>query len=354
MQENGRSRPGDAGGPLGGALHAIGLGGPRFTVNASSRPPGAWISVDGKALALRTPAALSLSPGEHKIQLSFSDLGGAEYTVRGLKGDRVPLDATLWGALEVFSPNEVGVISVTVDGVPRGFAPLRVDSLTPGVHEVRFSAPGAATWGQTVDIRVGESREMLARANPSPASGVLQVQGVITDEQGTQPLKGGQVYIDGELRGVAPLTVELPRGPHSVRLVNKGVQAPIQVIDLPGGNQRFAVFEFGLDRDWPRLTVDAPRVARDRPAVLTASLAGVAPGELRGMWLHAQAGTGSWRRYDMTLLKAPGSVVGVAVFPLSAFDGRGVARYYVSAGLAQGDEVYTEMRTASLEGSAAR
>ena len=311
---------------------------------------GAWIAVDGKDLGLRTPSSVEVSPGEHAIGLSFPDLGGVRYTVRGVKDDRVPLNATLWGALEIFSPNEVGVIAVTVDGVARGFAPLRADSLTPGVHEVRFAAPGAAPWGQTVDIRVGETKDLLARAVQSPATGMLQVQATLTDEQGTQPLKGGQVWIDGEARGVTPLALDLPRGPHSVRLVYKGQEAPVQVIDLPGGNQRFAVFEFGMDQDAPRL-MSSPlvRVPRDRPVVISAWFAGFGAPEVREMWLHAQMREGVWRRYPMTLLKAPSGTIGVAVFPVGAFDSGGRARYYLSAHYGQGDDCFTEMRTAQVE-----
>jgi hypothetical protein len=352
-QDSGRRRDAAGRGTLGGALHAIGLGGPRFTVMVNSRPPGAWITVDGKSMTMRTPATVEVTPGEHTFGLSFADVGGADFTVRGLKGDRVPLDATLWGALEIFSSNDVGIIGVTIDGEMRGYAPLRVDSLVPGVHEVRFSGPGVTSWGQTVDIRVGETKELLARATASPSSGVLQVQASLTDEQGTQPVKGGQVWIDGQLRGVAPLTLDLPRGPHSVRLVYKGQQAPIQVIDLPGGNQRFAVFEFGLDIDAPQLVCDlSPHIPRDRPTVVSASLVGQGAGELREMWLHAQTGNGPWRRIPMTLLKASGDVVGVAVFPETAFDDQGRARYYLSAQSRQGDESFTEIRTVQVEKSA--
>ena len=189
----------------------------------------------------------------------------------------------------------------------------------------------------------------------SPAFVVLQIDASLTDEQGTQPFKGGQVWVDGEPRGATPLTLDLPRGPHSVRLVYKGQEAPIQLIDLPGGNQRFAVFEFGLDRDVPRLVVDVPtRVPRDRPAVISGTLAGVAATEVRGMWLHARLVDGPWRRYDMTLLKSPAGAVGVAPFPLAAFDAQGRARYYLSAQYGQGDESFTEIRTIALEAGANR
>lgn len=355
VQDDGKPRDAGRRGALGQALHAVGLGGPRFVVHVNSRPPGAWISVDGENLTLRTPSAVEVPPGEHTIGLSFTEFGSATYPVRGRKGDRVPLDAMLWGALEVVSPNEFGVIAVSVDGVARGLAPLRVDSLAPGVHEVRFSGPDVASWGQTVDVRVGETRELLARAVQSPSSGVLQVEASLTDEQGTQPLRGAQVWIDGVLKGATPLTIDLPRGPHSVRLVHKGQEAPIQVIDLPGGNQRFAVFEVGLDRDVPRLSVEVPaRIPRDRPAVLSATMVGVAASEVREMWLHVRMAEGAWRRYAMTVLRSPAGAAGAVAFPSAAFDANGRARYYVSAHWGQGEETYTEMRTIAQESPPAR
>ena len=350
IQDDGHPRDAAHRGRLAGLLHSVGLGGPRYRVQVNSRPPGAWISVDGEPLSLRTPATIEAKPGRHVIDLSFADHGSASFPVEGRKGELVPLDAALWGAIDIMSPDEIGVIGVSVDGVPRGLAPMRVDSLAPGVHEVRFSAPGVEPWGQTIDIQVRQTHELLSRAVQSPSTGVLDVQASLTDETGSQPLKGAQVFIDGEPRGVTPLVLDLPRGPHSVRLNYKGQEAPIQVIDLPGGNQRFAVFEMGLDNDAPRLTVDLPaRIPRDRPSIVSASVAGVAPAEVREMWLHVQMPEGAWRRYAMTMLKASGGAAGVVTFPIAAFDGRGRARYYVSAQTGQGDETFTELRTIQLE-----
>ena len=141
--------------------------------------------------------------------------------------------------------------------------------------------------------------------------------------------------------------------PHSVRLVYKGQEAPIQVIELPGGNQRFAVFELGLDLDVPRLAVDIPaRIPRDRPAVLSATLVGLAPSEVREMWLHVRMAEGAWRRYGMTVLKSPTGTAGVATFPTAAFDEQGRARYYVSAHSSHGDEIVTEIKNVTLEAPA--
>jgi hypothetical protein len=341
------SRGVDAAPKRGSLFGALGFVRPHYDVIANSRPPGAWIAVDGKHLTLRTPATLELSPGDHRIELSFSQFGSATFDVRGAKGDRVPLDAALWGSLDVVPADESSVISVSVDGEIRGFAPVRADSLLPGVHEVRFSGPGVASWGQTVDVRVGETKQMLTRPIQSPATGLIQVRAEMTDEDGTQPVRGGTVWVDGESRGAAPLMLELPRGPHSFRVAYKNIDSPVQVIDLPGGNQRFATFELGALTEFPHVRITLPeRVPRDRPTVLAAALENVPAADVHEMWLHVRAADGPWRRYQMTLLEAPmGGVVGVAVFPIALFDAQGRARFYVSAQHGQGDESFSEIQT---------
>src|SRR5207249_2417560 len=63
LQDSRPSRTNATEGRWSGALHALGLGGPRFTVTVNSRPPGAWITLDGNSPTVRTPAELSLTPG---------------------------------------------------------------------------------------------------------------------------------------------------------------------------------------------------------------------------------------------------------------------------------------------------
>jgi PEGA domain-containing protein len=345
FQDPGMLRPAAFFGTLG---RGLGIAGPHFTLEVSSAPEGASIAVDGKPLDQRTPASIALPVGEHRVTVSAGDRGGATFTVRGeRKGERVPLAAVLWGALEVVSPDAEALIAVAVDGVPRGFAPLRVDSLAPGAHEVRYSGPGMASWGQTIEIRAREKREILARPLQSPASGMILVRAVSTHGGESQSLTDARVWLDGEARGVTPLTLELPRGPHSIRVAYRDRVAPVQVIDLPGGNQRFANFEFGADVEAPRLVISAPeRIALDAPALISAVLESVTPGDLREMWLHVRTPEGPWRRYPMTLLQTQGSAVGAFAFPVPMLGPQGRTWYYVSAVTAQGDEHFTELQMA--------
>ncbi|HEY6100266.1 MAG TPA: PEGA domain-containing protein [Anaeromyxobacter sp.] len=332
------------------AMRVVGMGPARFEVAVSSRPPGAWISVGGKDLARRTPATVELPPGEQTLTLTLTDLGSASFSLHGAKGDRLVLDAPLWGALSVHSSDSGLPVTVSVDGRPKGFVPVTLDSVLPGPHEIRFSGPGLESWGQTVNVRIGETAEVVARPMTSPLNGVIEVRAAAAGTNGQEELSGATVWVDGERKGVAPLTIELPRGPHSVRVEQNGEQAPVQVIELPGGNQRFATFEFGADVEHPVMVAIAPpaTIPIDRPTVISAALQGVATGDVREMWLHVRTPDGTWRRYQMAMMKASGGVVGVAVFPPTMFDEQGHALWYVSAGVQTGDEYFTELQRSEL------
>lgn len=332
------------------ALRAVGLAGARFETRITSEPAGAWISVDGKDLARRTPATVELTPGKHKVALSIADLGSATYDVRGVRGDHEKLDANLAGSLTVYAADGGLPVAVTVDGVARGLAPVTIDALEPGTHEVRFSGPGLQPWGRTVQVKIHETAEIAARAVTSPATGVLVARAQWTDSDGSEELKGATVWIDGEKRGVTPLSLELPRGPHSVRIESRGEESPVQVIDLPGGNQRFANFELGLGIEHPNVTVlGTPlRLRADEPSVVSASIAGVRTSETREMWLNVRQPDGTWRRTPMTLMNSAGGVVGTALLASGQLDAQGRVLFYVSASSPQGDDYFSEILSATL------
>ena len=329
------------------ALNSLGLGPARYDVTVTSRPAGAWITVDGMDQARRTPATLRLKPGSHEVVLSFSGVGGSSHTVEGKRGQTVALDVELWGGLKVAVPGGSAPISVAVDGMPRGYAPLDVERLSPGIHRLQFSGRDVAPWEQTVEVHVNRTAEVVAQPIVSPATGLLEVRATLADESGSEPLAGATVWIDGAMRGSTPLKLELPRGPHSVRVRYRSEEAPVEVVDLPGGNQRFANLELGLDADAPRLTASlADDIPLDRPTVLSASLDRAREGDLREMWLHVRTPEGAWRRYPMTVMKATGGLVGVVVFPTVLFDSHGRTAWYASAATPMGDEYFTEIQPA--------
>lgn len=337
-------------GPMQRMLRAVGLGGARFEAIIESDPPGAWIAVDGKDLARRTPANIELPPGEHVVTLTLTELGSLKVPVRGQNRDRVTLKESLHGDLEIFASDPAIPISVSVDRKPMGYAPVKMEAIAPGLHEVQFSGPGMPAWAQTVQVGVRQTAQVVAHPVTSPATGIIQVQAQLNDEQGATPLNGAQIHVDGELRGVTPASLELPRGPHSLRLTWRGETAAVQVIDLPGGNERYAQFQFGLDVDQPyvQLINNYRVMSLEQPTVVSATLVELQPGDIREAWLHVRSSEGLWRRYAMTVMKGPNGAVVSSVFPASAFDGQGNTRWYVSAQTLQGDEYFSEIQRSSL------
>lgn len=344
---------GDEPGPFARALRAVGLGGARFDVNVDSSPPGAWIAVDGKDVAKRTPAKLELKPGKHELTLTLPDLGSAKFPVQGENGARVTLTPTLAGALEVVPADPNVPITVALDGRTQGYAPITVEKLAPGLHEVQFSGPGMAPWAQNIQVGIGKTVQLVARPMSAPGTGVLQVQATINDDEGASPLSGAQVFVDGASRGVTPLSLELPRGPHSVKVVYRGETAAIQVIDLPGGNQRFASFDFGLATPAPQVTIvgNSRVMSATETNMISAAFSGLGARDLREAWLHVRSAEGLWRRYPMTPVTSPGVTMMAAVFPQGVYDASGRTIWYVSATAVQGDEYFSEMQPAWVQGA---
>src|SRR5262249_35085516 len=180
----------------------------------------------------------------------------------------------------------------------------------------------------------------------TPATGQVQVLAQMNDENGTAPLPGASVFVDGVLSGTTPATIELPRGPHSLRVQFERVVAPIQVIDLPGGNRRYATFQCGLDSDLPPLKLEGTylNLLSKKPAVITATLDGLEADDLREAWLHLRTPEGLWSRYEMTIEAGARGAMLTVNFPASSYNGEEKASWYLSAATKQGDDFYTDMQ----------
>jgi hypothetical protein len=112
---------------------------------------------------------------------------------------------------------------VTVDGRDQGTTPISL-SLPPGSHSLTLA--GAATRETTVTIDPGGRVVQYIEMPAPPAEGRLYVE--------TAPA-GAQVFIDGEARGVSPLSLEgLMPGSHLVSL-RHGATAVSQTVTIQAG-----------------------------------------------------------------------------------------------------------------------
>lgn len=186
---------------------------------------GATVLVDDKALE-RGVASLPirLSPGPHRVRvtkdgfLPFDQLpnvtaGGTTNLVVKLE----PLSSKGRLAVKETTGKPVRVI---VDGVDMGDAPWSGE-VEAGVRDVALRAPGYAATPQKVTVERGKTHEVEIVASPSTAT--LKV----TTNDGK-----GLIYIDDKLVGEGTFSLEIPSGPHSLRITREGYDPFEEQIDL--------------------------------------------------------------------------------------------------------------------------
>ena len=113
---------------------------------------------------------------------------------------------------------------VTIDGVSRGATPFSV-ALRPGLHEISVGA-GAQLRSQTINVTNGGNAAIFFELPGGAESAAVPIDAAVGGLQVTTEPPGAKVLIDGEARGMAPLTVsDLKVGEHAV--VVQGTGEPV-------------------------------------------------------------------------------------------------------------------------------
>ena len=185
------------------------------SISVTSVPAGAQVVVDGQVRGL-APLTLSVAPGPHTLQLRGS---GEPRTipVTVAAGQQVSQYVELAkaaasvGQLQVQS-EPTGAL-VTVDGIPRGKAPLVVDALTPGEHSVTLESD-VATVKHSVVIDAGQTASLVV---PLAPAGNVFVSGWIGV---TAPVEL-QVFENKRLLGTSLSDrIMVSAGKHDIELIN--------------------------------------------------------------------------------------------------------------------------------------
>jgi hypothetical protein len=197
------------------------------TLSVDSTPRGAQILVNG-ALRGVTPARIDLQPGSYELRVRLSGYEEFVSTVNIRAGSTTSVNARLTaivrpGTLSVgSSPSRAQVF---VDGVLLGVTPLRVDA-EPGQRQVQVSLAGYEDFVTTVTVRSGQTTSVNAQLQPVIRSGTLSVD--------SSP-RGAQVYVNGILRGVTPLRVDLDPAQYDVRVRLTGYEEFAASVNVRSG-----------------------------------------------------------------------------------------------------------------------
>jgi len=151
------------------------------TVSLTSNPPGAAVYVDGVYKGTTRSGSPLVStqaiPGTHTLLLTKA--GYQDYSTTGtvVAGKNYDLDITLnpvpnptTGSLSVNSaPNGA---QVYINNLFRGYSPLTVDSLTPGMYTVVLKLNGYQDWQSSATVTAGQTAQISATliptASPTP------------------------------------------------------------------------------------------------------------------------------------------------------------------------------------------
>jgi hypothetical protein len=185
----------------------------------NTNPPGAQVTIDGQQRGL-SPLNLTLEPGAHVLD------------VRGAGEPRtIPITITAGSQVSQYIELPGGIVAhgqlqvrsepsgarVTVDGVPRGTAPLMVEDLAPGEHAVELESEFGSV-KQTVTIEAGTTASLVAplvapltASENAPLSGWFSIAAPVTM----------QLYENGRLIGSSEIDrIMMPTGRHEIEIVS--------------------------------------------------------------------------------------------------------------------------------------
>lgn len=199
---------------------------PTCAVLVSAEPAGASVTLDGASVGSSPLLLPQVAEGDHELLIEAP----------GCKPQRIPLKlrapepallrvalASTSAALSITS--EPSGAEVSVNGVPRGRAPIVVPGVPEGTAVVEASLDGYEPWRFELQVRSGDSAPVTAVLRRKPAT--LSVTSIPT---------GARIYVDDAFRGVAPVSVpDLPPGAHRVRAELPGHDPMARTVPLEPG-----------------------------------------------------------------------------------------------------------------------
>jgi hypothetical protein len=165
---------------------------------------------------------------------------------------------------------------VKIDGVGRGTIPNQFE-LVAGRHQVEVNKTGYKTWNDWFDLSEGEhrTRDVVLTKAEAPAGTLL-----VTSDA------GGDVYVDGVRKDVAPAIIQgVSAGDHVVEVRKDGANPWRQNVNVPSGQQVKVNAVFGAASGQGSLRVIASEadaeifVDGEDKGKSPANIAAIAPGD---------------------------------------------------------------------------
>lgn len=201
-------------------------------------PEGARIDIDNVESA-RTPltAPIRISEGSHIIGAVAEGYAPdrKEVVVAGNSDATVSFELVSTQGKQIANltvRSRIAGADVIIDNKPAGKTPLATSiTLLAGHHAVELKRPGYRSSRQEIDVGAGATGELSFDLAVDPAQ--LSAEGAMLaiDSSEPQPV----LFVDDEHKGPYTEPVQLPRGPHRLRIEHAGFLPVERNVDLSQG-----------------------------------------------------------------------------------------------------------------------
>jgi hypothetical protein len=213
-----------------------------------STPQGADVYVDGNHEGTSPVTVGSLSEGAHQVELHLAGYEvrtSTEYVTSGqatvLNLAMVPYSSSSeYGSLDITS-SLPGAL-VYLDGIYKGSTQsgnvFNIISVAPGSHTILLHAPGYSDFTQTVEVTSGQISYVSSTISQPSAVAQLPTTSpaLVGSVFASSSPAGGQVYLDNQFRGVAPVTIyNVAPGSHIIIMKLPGYSDWSTSVDVTGG-----------------------------------------------------------------------------------------------------------------------
>jgi hypothetical protein len=195
-------------------------------------PEGADVFVDGNYEGTSPVTVSALSDGPHQLELHLAGYAVITQTESVVAGQGTTVNLAFSPYSSSSSEGSVSITSningalVYLDGIYKGAirsgTPFSVIAVSPGSHDVLLHMPGYNDYTSTVQVNAGQIAYVNADFTAASQAGISQSSppqtgtGSIT---ATSSPAGGQVFLDNQFRGVAPVTIYyVPVGNHIINM----------------------------------------------------------------------------------------------------------------------------------------
>jgi hypothetical protein len=211
-----------------------------------STPQGADVYMDGNYEGVSPVTISGVSEGPHQLELHLAGYEVLTTTENVIGGQGTTVNLVM---VSYSSSSETGSVDITsnlpgalvyLDGIYKGSIQygtlFNIIAVSPGSHTLLLHLPGYTDVTQTLQVNTGQITNANAVFTPSPVA--QQSPPAASPGTGsvvvTSSPSGGQVYVDDQFRGVAPVTIyNVAAGTHIVNLKLAGYSDWSTSVDVP-------------------------------------------------------------------------------------------------------------------------